>query len=255
MENLRETLQLVSVDKIDLHEAYEPGRLEKTKASIEKEQRLRHPVLVVKTKLGRYMVIDGVHRYMSLRMLGCQMIPVQIIHRTQYSIGSWHHKIRSGRWCDILANEPLLPWTTEVRETPPFITMCDSHTEYYLYKADLGNHSLEAWKKIVQCYSSRCKVERIPHRTRLCLDSGDVLMKYPPLQMSEIEAIVNKGQKVPAGVTRFNIVGRCLNLQVPLRLLTGRDALTQHRQWRTFLQKKIENMRCYTEKVYLIEGE
>ena len=35
---------------------------------------------------GRYMVIDGVHRYTSLKALGCEGSSVQEIHETQYSI-------------------------------------------------------------------------------------------------------------------------------------------------------------------------
>ncbi|MDT0783819.1 bifunctional transcriptional regulator/O-phospho-L-serine synthase SbnI [Staphylococcus pseudintermedius] len=254
MKQIYDTLQLIPVDKIDLHEAFEPSRLEKTKKSIAKEQHLRHPVLVVKTLFGRYMVIDGVHRFMSLKALGCEVIPVQVIQRTQYSIGSWHHKIPNGAWCEGLTDEELLPWTTEVRDETPFITMCDQQTEHYLYVADLTVDKLDIWKKVVNSYSASCNVERVPHSACLCLDSNDILMKYQPLQIGEIEAVVQRGQTVPAGVTRFNIAGRCLNLQVPLHLLKNSN-LGNQEQWHTFLQKKIESMRCYTEKIYLIEAE
>ncbi|WP_078097435.1 ParB N-terminal domain-containing protein [Staphylococcus aureus] len=48
-----------------------------------------HPNLVTAMQHGRYMVIDGVHRYTSLKALGCKKVPVQEIHETQYSISTW----------------------------------------------------------------------------------------------------------------------------------------------------------------------
>ncbi|EYJ26314.1 ParB N-terminal domain-containing protein [Staphylococcus aureus] len=68
MNHIHEHLKLVPVDKIDLHETFEPLRLEKTKSSIEADDFIRHPILVTAMQHGRYMVIDGVHRYTSLKM-------------------------------------------------------------------------------------------------------------------------------------------------------------------------------------------
>ncbi|EOA8663587.1 TPA: L-serine kinase SbnI, partial [Staphylococcus aureus] len=102
-------------------------------------------------------------------------------------------------------------------------------------------------------YSGCCSVERIAQGTYPCLSQQDVLMKYQPLSYKEIEAVVHKGETVPAGVTRFNISGRCLNLQVPLALLKQDDDVEQLRNWKQFLADKFANMRCYTEKVYLVE--
>ncbi|HEG9068707.1 TPA: siderophore biosynthesis protein SbnI, partial [Staphylococcus aureus] len=43
------------------------------------------------------------------------------------------------------------------------------------------------------------------------------------------------------------------NLQVPLALLKQDDDVEQLRNWKQFLADKFANMRCYTEKVYLVE--
>lgn len=72
MNHIHEHLKLVPVDKIDLHETFEPLRLEKKKSSIEADDFIRHPILVTAIQHGRYMVIDGVHRYTSLKALGCK---------------------------------------------------------------------------------------------------------------------------------------------------------------------------------------
>nr|WFN99282.1 ParB N-terminal domain-containing protein [Staphylococcus aureus] len=215
MNHIHEHLKLVPVDKIDLHETFEPLRLEKTKSSIEADDFIRHPILVTAMQHGRYMVIDGVHRYTSLKALGCKKVPVQEIHETQYSFSTWQHIVPFGVWWKTVQQEHRLPWTTETRQEAPFITMCHGDTEQYLYTKDLGEAHFQVWEKVVASYSGCCSVERIAQGT--------------------------------------NISGRCLNLQVPLALLKQDDDVEQLRNWKQFLADKFANMRCYTEKVYLVE--
>ncbi|BAS44917.1 siderophore staphylobactin biosynthesis protein SbnI [Staphylococcus schleiferi] len=254
MKDLHESLKLIDVDQIDIHETYEPSRLEKTKESIETDQFIRHPILVVPMNQGRYMVIDGVHRFTSLKALGCKVIPVQVIHQAQYSIEAWCHKVPCDQLTSILSAESDLPWTTEIRYTTPFITMCYEDIEQYLYPEDLSTNKMNVWEKVVESYSSTCQVERVLQDACTCITPREILMKYQPLQFSEIEAIVRKGKTVPAGVTRFNIAGRCLNLQVPLKLLKEKYSASQLKAWQQFLHDKVTHMRCYNEKVYLIES-
>lgn len=253
MEHMYKSLKLVPVEQIDLHETFECNRLEKTKQGIEAVQVIRHPVLVTPTQSGRYMVIDGVHRFTSLKALGCHVIPVQEINETQYSISTWNHKVPMGEWWETLKQDDNLPWTTEIKDGTPFITMCKGQDEQYLYPNDLGQQKLETWEKIVASYSQTYDVERIAHSDNQYLCDNHILMKYQPLNFNEIEAVVNRGETVPAGVTRFNISGRCLNLQVPLDILKEPNELYRNIKWDTFLQQKLDSIRCYSEKVYLVE--
>ncbi|RBA01657.1 hypothetical protein DOD24_1876 [Staphylococcus arlettae] len=85
------------------------------------------------------------------------------------------------------------------------------------------------------------------------MSDEEVLLKYQPLNITEIEAVVARGETVPAGVTRFNISGRCLNLQVPLHILTEATVHVRMMKWHNFLADKINSIRCYAEKVYLVE--
>ena len=54
MNHIHEHLKLVPVDKIDLHETFEPLRLKKTKSSIEADDFIRHPILVTAMQHARY---------------------------------------------------------------------------------------------------------------------------------------------------------------------------------------------------------
>ncbi len=81
---------------------------------------------------GRYMVIDGVHRYTSLKALGCKKVPVQEIHEDNIQLVHGNIKFHLV-WWETLQQEHRLPWTTETRQEAPFITMCHGDTEQYLY--------------------------------------------------------------------------------------------------------------------------
>lgn len=96
-------------------------------------------------------------------------------------------------------------------------------------------------------------MERIAQSDNTCVSNQHILMKYQPLGFQEIETIVNRGETVPAGVTRFNISGRCLNLQVPLAILKEQSELNRNVKWNEFLEGKMDSVRCYSEKVYLVE--
>lgn len=253
MQEVYQQLQLVPVERIDLHEDFEPSRLTKTQAQIAANQFIRHPILVVQLQSGRYMVIDGVHRFTSLKALGCNVIPVQVIDESKYGITTWHHCVSSGKWWQNLQQDPTFPWTTEARQETPFITVCQRHHEQYLYADDLGQSKLAAWSKVVASYSNNCAVERIAQGEINELSDEVMLLKYQPLDITEIEAVVARGETVPAGVTRFNISGRCLNLQVPLHILTEATVHVRMMKWHNFLADKINSIRCYAEKVYLVE--
>ncbi|PTH26513.1 bifunctional transcriptional regulator/O-phospho-L-serine synthase SbnI [Staphylococcus arlettae] len=253
MQEVYQQLQLVPVERIDLHEDFEPSRLTKTQAQIAADQFIRHPILVVQLQSGRYMVIDGVHRFTSLKALGCNAIPVQVIDEHKYVISTWHHRVSTGAWWQNLQQDSALPWTTEVRQVTPFITVCQRQQEQYLYADDLGQSKLAAWSKVVASYSNNCAVERIAQGEINELSDEVMLLKYQPLDITEIEAVVARGETVPAGVTRFNISGRCLNLQVPLHILTEEATHVRMMKWHNFLDNKINSIRCYAEKVFLVE--
>ncbi len=71
-------------------------------------------------------------------------------------------------------------------------------------------------------------------------------MKYQPFSYKEIEAVVHKGETVPAGVTRFNISGRCLLIfKYPLALLKQDDDVEQLRNWKQFLADKFQYEMLY----------
>ncbi len=95
------------------------------------------------------MVIDGVHRYTSLKALGCNKVPAQI--NPMQDIQLVHGNIKFHLVCgETLQQEHRLPWTTETRQEAPFITMCHGDTEQYLYTKDLGEAHFQVWKRLSQ---------------------------------------------------------------------------------------------------------
>lgn len=65
LNHIVSSLKLLPIGLFDLHEDYEPLRLEKTISSIENDQFLRHPILVTRLLNDRYLVLDGCIRIIS----------------------------------------------------------------------------------------------------------------------------------------------------------------------------------------------
>ncbi|KAB7706220.1 siderophore biosynthesis protein SbnI [Bacillus aerolatus] len=252
MNSVVSSLKLLPIDLIDLHEDYEPSRLIKTIANIENDQFLRHPILVTRLANDRYLVLDGVHRFMSLKKLGYTKVPVQEVTKNEFTFTVWHHLVKSGNWYKELLHNPNLPWVKDKKEGSLFIEMITNKNDrHFLYKDDIAPHFLESWHTVVSSYTKHHDVTRIPQESDFSPQAEEVLIIYGALDYDLIAQYVMDGNKLPAGVTRFQVNGRLLNLQAPLALL--QESSQFEAEWAELLRKSEQSLRCYVEKVYLCE--
>ena len=252
MNSVVSSLKLLPIDLLDLHEDYEPSRLEKTISSIEKDQFLRHPILATRLMNGRYLVLDGVHRFTSLKKIGCTKVPIQEVTEEEFTFSAWHHFVESGPWYSELLFNSNLPWVKDKKEGSLFVEMITGKDErHFLYKDDIASHFLESWHTVVSSYTKYHAVTRVPQETEFTRPTNGVLIKYGALDYDLIARYVLDGKKLPAGVTRFQVSGRLLNLQVPLTLLKEHNRAES--EWDELLHKTKQSLRCYVEKVYLCE--
>lgn len=252
LNHIVSSLKLLPIGLFDLHEDYEPLRLEKTISSIENDQFLRHPILVTRLLNDRYLVLDGVHRFISLKKLGCTKVPVQEVTKDEFTFTAWDHLVRSGNWYKELLHNTTLPWVEDKKEGSLFVEMVTNKNEsYFLYKNDIAAHFLKSWHTVVSSYTKDQNVTRVPQESKLLPQTEEVLIKYGALDYDSIAQYVIDGKKLPAGVTRFQVSGRLLNLQVPLTLL--KESNRFEHEWYELLRKSEQALRCYVEKVYLCE--
>lgn len=252
MDHVVSSLKLVPIDLLELHEDYEPSRLAKTISSIKKDQFLRHPILATRLMNGRYLVLDGVHRFTSLKEIGCSKVPIQEVTDKEFTFSAWHHFVEVGSWYSEILKDSNLPWITDQKEGSLFIEMITGKDErHFLYKDDIFSYFLESWHRVVSSYTKHHAVTRVPQETKFIRPTDGVLIKYGALDYDSIAKYVLNGDKLPAGVTRFQVSGRLLNLQVPLALLKEDNRVES--EWNELLHKTKQSLRCYVEKVYLCE--
>lgn len=252
--NILTSLKRISVKDLYLHESHEPDRLEKTYMSIKSDEVLRHPILATPMDEG-YFVLDGAHRLQALRKLGCIYAPVQVLNSSEFSLTSWIHQIPDGEWLDSWLEHPdvhLKPMQEPAFYERRIIARMIRNGEPYdiLVKEDKAGEHLRIWHQLVALYSSQFQVCRIPSQPQQ-LEPNMVYFHHPVWQVDRVKEIVLQGHILPAGVTRFVVEGRLLNLRVPLELLDDNDIAFS--SWNQSLRYWSESLRTYTEKVYLCE--
>ncbi|WP_164491651.1 ParB N-terminal domain-containing protein [Staphylospora marina] len=257
--NLSESLKRIRTEELRLHEAHEPCRLEKTAADIRRDGMLRHPVLALDIG-GGWMVVDGAHRLESLKKLGCAFAPVQVLTFEALTLSSWIHQVPDGDWLDewvrasglrVLTGDETPAgdgrWSvTWMRRGQRFTIRLDQDVEHD------DRIPLERWHQLVSAYSRRFPVCRLTQFPANPVESEFVWIRHPVRTPEDLVETVNRGDVLPAGVTRFRVEGRILNLCVPLALLEDDPRVAA--EWEMALRHWSQHVRAYHESVLLCEG-
>lgn len=253
MNDILCNLQVVEATQIRLHETHEDVRLESLCQSLEEEGVLRNPPIAVKTQDGQYLIIDGAHRTQAMKMLGYEKILVQVVEPSQLSIGCWEHVVPVGEWWTSLQEDPLFRWEEEPTSEPPIAEFVEANGRHRcLYPTGDVSHLMQRlplWHRVNQSYASKVVVNRQPHGWCDVPMENTVLIRFQNCTLEDLETVVAAGEVMPAGVTRFEIEGRLLNVCVPLQLLKefGEHALNE------FLDDRRKRLRYYSKSVFCCE--
>ncbi|MFD2371607.1 ParB N-terminal domain-containing protein [Brevibacillus sp. GCM10020057] len=257
MIHVLSSLQVVGSDQICLHEDHEPGRLQVTCKAMTDQGVLLHPPLAKRMRDGRYLILDGAHRSAAMRQIGCRYLPVQVVDDSRYQLTAWDHLVPIGTWLYWLQHDAAFDWQGEpldIRHLAEMIYPSGKRLFVYPSGSDADTAaSLSLWHRLVRAYSSKYPVKRVPQDLPDLPEEGMVRLCYPAFPIEHIEEIVAAGQVMPAGVTRFLINGRLLNLRIPLSLFTSSHFPVQ--EWENYLRHWENSLRLYAEPVYLNEKE
>jgi L-serine kinase (ATP) / ParB family transcriptional regulator, heme-responsive regulator len=255
--NLKSSLKLIEIDKILLHEPYEPARLTKIKNAIKLEGVVRNPIIALSLDTEKYLVLDGAHRLNALKEMGCLRVPIQIVNPNQVVIHAWHHLVSIGEWFEKLKKHPsiVVTRTSINNETPVASLSFHDNESLYFYV----NHStidaskkFEVWHDIVNSYSNHQEVIRLPAHSEENPKPGFIRIHYPATCMETIRKVVQLKKLYPAGVTQFNVNGRLLNLRIPYHFLISKNV--DELEWEKLCNHREDKLRLYSEKVYLYEA-
>jgi L-serine kinase (ATP) / ParB family transcriptional regulator, heme-responsive regulator len=98
-------------------------------------------------------------------------------------------------------------------------------------------------------------VRRVEPDGTVRLSGGEALIRYRTFTPGELAAIVDSGDVLPAGITRFRVRERVLGVRYPLERMKDGDATTQNLKLREFVKRRWEEdrVRFYGEPVVLFE--
>lgn len=254
--NILSSLQIINIDAICLHEDHEPQRLDKTCKAIQQSGELCHPPIAMQMRDGRYLILDGAHRTGALQRMGCKRIPVQLARAEDIMLEAWDHIVSAGPWLSALKQQGHVYEDVRSHDQPAIVTItADDGSTYCLAPRNDKAHCwqrLEIWHQIVDSYSRHGAVTRVAQNSSAVLEKGQVRVTSPVYTMAELEEVVLAGKTMPAGVTRFKINGRLLNLKIPLHWLA--DPMFDSEEWESYLSGRASSIRLYSESIYLCEA-
>ena len=246
-------LRLVGVQDLILHEAHDKDRLLRLRARMEEEKEQRNPV-IISSQGDCCLVLDGAHRVRALQELGSNLALVQVVDPPEKA-ESWAHLLDAFDPAQLQEIKEV-----EVSDRPeerPLAEVENSGGERVFLRSREGGLSAEvrALWALQALYPKDVVVRRVDPDGPVKLAEGEAMIRYRPFTPGELVEVVRSGTVLPAGITRFRVQERVLNVQYPLEKMRNGDAPTRNAELRAFVEKlwNENRIRYYQEPVVLFE--
>jgi phosphoglycerate dehydrogenase-like enzyme len=267
------SLDIVPIEQVMPHEAFDQKRVDKIKSSFEEAGVLMNPPLVTPWA-GKYVILDGATRYNTIRQLGYPHIAVQLVDpEGDFTLHTWYHAIsnkqpvaelfaklramegvklssfEAGNWLDIFNDPHNLCYFIDRDDNATLLSIEDLEQQSTLRNA------------IVETYTQWGEVERtlLTDTSRLLGQFPDMaaVAIFPQFKPTDVFDVARHGQLLPAGLTRFVVSNRVLHLNAPLELLkSAEQPIAAKKAWLdNYLADKLarSRVRYFQEPVILID--
>ena len=250
-----DNLRIVLLSCLILHETHDEARLARVRAGVREEAVQRNPVIVAPYR-DRYLVLDGAHRVRALAELGCRLALVQLIELPERA-ESWGHLLpASGLEAALRVVEGVE--VTEERPDSACLVEVRFHDGRKLYvRAKKGGlvPEVRALRALDAVYPEGQVVRRVDPEGPIELVEGEALLLYRRFAPEELARAVEEDEVLLAGITRFVVKERVLNVRYPVDLLADGDPEQRNAELREFVKRSWEGnrVRYYAEPVVLFE--
>lgn len=250
-----DALGIVELSCLILHEDHDPPRLARVRDGIREEAVQRNPVIVA-PYADRYFVLDGAHRVRALTELGLRLALVQKVGLPRKA-ESWSHLLPAANLEAALRSIPQVVVST-TRPSEDLLVEARFSDGRRLYAQSGGNGlvgSVRALKSLGSVYPQNGVVRRIDPEAGVELGDGEALLLYRRFSPHELVEVVESGEVLPAGITRFPVPERVLNVRYPLSRLRDGEPADRGAELREFVADSLEGnrVRYYAEPVVLFE--
>ncbi len=246
-------LRLVDLERLSLHEAHDEDRLARLRERMQAEEEQRNPV-IVSSQGDCCLVLDGAHRVRALEELGCRLALVQFVAPPERA-ESWAHLLEGIGKDDVSTIEEVE--IADPGEHEPLAELRTARGERLALRsreAGLPAETRALWA--LQALYPRGKVvRRVDPQDPAAPEDGQAVLRYRPFTPGELVEVVRSGTVLPAGITRFRVEERVLNVRYPLQKMRDGDAPARNAELRAFVQElwSENRIRYYGEPVVLFE--
>lgn len=263
------SLDILPTNGVRPHELFDQKRVDRLKQGLDEAGTLRNPPIVTEWH-GRHIILDGATRFTALKQTDTPHIAVQIVD--EYELQTWYHAIESDEplamlfahldQLDGVSLRPLIPDQWHTAFTDPH-TIC-----YFLDRDNVATavtvndpaNKLKTLTETVTAYTAWGVVERTlitdPNRLAGLFPNFVGVAIFPQLTADAVFSAAVEDDLLPAGLTRFVIPHRILNLNIPLPLLMSAEPHATKRAWlNRYIAEKQSNsrIRYYQEPIILID--
>jgi hypothetical protein len=275
--NLTFNISLLEIDALKPHEEVIEPLVKSLADAMRIQGIVRDPLIVDQDKL---VILDGMHRHGSLKVLGCHFAPCCLVDYDNplIKVGSWFRLFNvndAGSVAEKLLRENKLSYTEQKMNaaspdlTSHSIILTDNGTQYCLARdtnpIELSRAAVALEKAMVrQGYHVDYLSESVALQN---LKSGNVnfLIALPVFSKEQIREFGVRGLLLPHKTTRHVMPSRPLRIDIPLDMLRERHASQEQadlelrkilsaRRVETKLPGSVVDGRRYEEELLVFTG-
>ncbi len=256
-------LRIVRVDAILPHEKSDVQRSQPLMKRLKSAEYFTNPPLVADIKDGRYVLMDGSNRHVSMGLLGYEHILAQIVdYDSEFvELGVWQHVVAD--WdSQGLLQELKAIGNTDIRSGWDSIAVAQillrEGPVYSIHAAAEGLVERNATLiKFVNTYHNAATLYRTPlsdpGQIWSLFPGGFALVMFPAYEPQDIIDAAVAGAYLPPGVSRHIVHGRALNVNYPMaRLQTDLPLEDKNEELQLWLRKQYatRSIRYYAESTF-----
>jgi hypothetical protein len=239
-------ISLISIDMLRPHEEVIDALVRKLAEDMRSQNVVRDPLIVDQQTL---VILDGMHRYGSLKQLGCHFAPCCLLEyeNPQIKVGSWYRfvEVNNAEGIVVSVLDSLgvhyRKWRTSTQiHFERLIAVADGTCFELTRDADDVSKAKLAVKIEKSMVERGYDVQYAPENTvtQNSSDRPNLVIPLPIFTKMEIREIAITGQLLPHKVTRHVIPSRPLGLDVPLSLLMDTQSKDANEKLEALLSTK-----------------
>lgn len=230
--NLSFRISMVDVDELKPHEEVIDPIVGSLANEILSQGQLRDPLIVDRED---YVILDGMHRFSSLKLLKCRFIPCCLVDydSAQIKVGSWFRLFKvdeAESLAEILLREAELNYSRQHLDLGAMnynslaIILTKNGAEFSLPQPmdpiERVRTAVSLEKAMVKKGHAVTYLSEIVAVQRLKSGEVNFVISVPIFTKRQIREFGLKGRLLPHKVTRHVIPSRPLGIDVPIQLLT-----------------------------------